>query len=145
MPHTARIALAATAAVAATGMLALPAQAAIPHTDDPTETRTEIRIDPATGRPALAHITEYPSITVRPAPSVIEPAAGTGGNYLRTAGGAIKGLMAEGDQARFIACHPLTNSLALVRQFSHGHGGWGAYEGYVRISATAAPHQIPCG
>ncbi|GGX55827.1 hypothetical protein [Streptomyces noursei] len=146
MNSTARIATAASAAVAATSLITTTAQAAIPNPDGPLRTHTETWIDPATGRPAPARITEYPSITVRPATlSVIEPASGTGGLFLRTPGGAIKGLLAHADQARFVGCHPSDANLVLVRQITHGNGGWGAYEGYVKVSATADPGQIPCG
>lgn len=145
-----RIAIAVAAAVGALGLAATSAEAAIPNPDGPTGTHTERRFDPATGRPETARITEYPDITVRPGNNTnsslpIEPASGTGGLYLRSAGGAIKGLMGEGDRARFIACHPSNPNLALVEQITSGHGGYGAYKGYVKISATTAPGSIPCG
>ncbi|MER0476938.1 hypothetical protein ABR737_00965 [Streptomyces sp. Edi2] len=148
MNRTARIAIAVAAAITGLGLATTTAQAAIPN-PGPTGTHTETRIDPATGRPAPARITEYPSITIRPggqqsASTSIAPAPGTDGLFLRAANGGIKGLMAEGDQARFLACHPTNPNLALVRQVTHGHGGWGAYVGYVKISATTEPGRIPC-
>ncbi|MFB6881223.1 hypothetical protein ACFCY8_10355 [Streptomyces noursei] len=95
--HTkARIATSAAAAITTSGLLTATAQAAIPNPDVPWGTHTEMRIDPATGRMAVAHITEYPNVTVRSAaPSVIQPAAGTGGLFLRTADGAVKGLLGQ--------------------------------------------------
>ncbi|MFF8786823.1 hypothetical protein [Streptomyces sp. NPDC015125] len=146
MNRTARIAIAAT--ITSLGMAPITAQAAIPD-PGPTGTHTETRIDPATGRSAPAEITEYPSVTIRPgrptASGPITPAVGTGGLFLRGANGSVKGLMAEGDRARFLACHPTNPNLALVVQTTHGNGGWGAYTGYVTIGATTAPSSIPCG
>ncbi|MDX3694857.1 hypothetical protein PV726_31890 [Streptomyces europaeiscabiei] len=52
--------------------------------------------------------------------------------------------MAEADQAEFLDCHPSDNSYVLVRQFTHGHGGWEASLGYVTAAATMAPGQLPC-
>ncbi|MFF9785759.1 hypothetical protein [Streptomyces nigrescens] len=140
-----RISVAMVGAIGALGLAPTSAAAAIPNPDGPTGTHTERRIDPTTGQSETARITDYPNITIRPGNNTITPAPGTGGLYLRSAGGAIKGLMGEGDQARFIACHPTDRNLALVEQVTSGHGGYGAYKGYVKISATTAPTSFPCG
>ncbi|WP_331752962.1 hypothetical protein OG440_38905 (plasmid) [Streptomyces sp. NBC_00637] len=135
-----------SATVGALGLAASAnsAQAATPA-PGPTRSYTEQRIDPATGKLETARITEYPNTTVRPAASLtIAPAPGTGGLYLRNANGSVKGLMAEADQAEFLDCHPSDNRYVLVRQFTHGHGGWGASLGYITAAATMAPGQLPC-
>ncbi|GAA3086737.1 hypothetical protein GCM10020000_86780 [Streptomyces olivoverticillatus] len=137
----ARIAAITAATVSALGLLTGTAEAATPL-PDPIGTHTEQRIDPATGQPVTARITEYPDITVRS--ESVAPAPGTGGLSLRAEDGTVVGLMAEGDHARFLACHSTDPDLIQVRQITHGHGGWGAYEGYVKASATTAPGQFPC-
>jgi hypothetical protein len=138
---------AAAATVGALGLLAStasPAQAS-PTDPQPTRSYTETRIDPATGKPETAKVTEYEDVNTVPAASVtIAPALGTGGLFLRNADGSIKGLMGEGDQAQFLGCHPSNPRYVLVRQITHGHGGWGAYQGYVTAAATMAPSQLPC-
>ncbi|MFM9452350.1 hypothetical protein [Streptomyces europaeiscabiei] len=136
----------ASAAVGALGLVAsaTPAQAAIPD-PEPTRSYTEQRIDPVTGKLETARITEYPDTSVRPAASLtIAPAPGTGGLYLGNANGSVEGLMAEADQAEFLDCHPSDNHYVLVRQFTHGHGGWGTSLGFVTAAATMAPGQLPC-
>ncbi|MFF6829199.1 hypothetical protein [Streptomyces longwoodensis] len=138
---------AAAATVGAIGMLASTAVPAQASSTDPQPTRsyTEQRRDPVTGKLETAKVTEYEDVAVTPAASVtVAPAPGTGGLYLRNADGSIKGLMGEGDQAQFLDCHPSNNRYVLVRQITHGHGGWGAYEGYVTAAATMAPSQLPC-
>ncbi|MFK0296310.1 hypothetical protein ACIQU6_38365 [Streptomyces sp. NPDC090442] len=144
MNRTSRIATAVAATTGAFGLLTGTAQAAVPPPEGPTATYTEQRYNPFTGRTEMARVTEYPDVIVRPAGTVV-PAAGTGGLYLRIASGTITGLMAEGDQARFLGCHPTNPGLIRVRQITHGHGGWGAYEGYVKARATTTPEQFPCG
>ncbi|MCZ1012100.1 hypothetical protein [Streptomyces lydicus] len=148
MNSTTRMAMAVTAAVGALALAATSAEAAIPN-PDPTGTHTGRRINPTTGQSETARVTDYPDITIRPnntnSSLTLAPAPGTGGLYLRSAGGAIKGLMGEGDRARFIACHPSNPNLALVEQITSGHGGFGAYKGYVKVSATSAPRSLPCG
>ncbi|MFD4525523.1 hypothetical protein ACFWP7_16680 [Streptomyces sp. NPDC058470] len=74
----------------------------------------------------------------------LEPALGTGGLFIRNAGGSVKGLMGEGDRARIIACHPSDPSLVKVQQITSGHNGWGAYIGYVKIAASSAPSRSAC-
>lgn len=79
----------------------------------------------------------------------IHPKPGTGGLYFRDAGGHIKGLMGEKDEASVFGCHPNDPTLAWVVQTSRGdgHGGWGTYEGFVRFAyaTTEANVPIPCG
>ncbi|MFD5079591.1 hypothetical protein [Streptomyces sp. NPDC058371] len=85
---------------------------------------------------------EGPTIDIHPKP-------GTGGLYFRDAGGHIKGLMGEKDEASVFGCHPNDPTLAWVVQTSHddGHGGWGTYEGFVRFAYanTEGNVPIPCG
>jgi hypothetical protein len=103
--------------------------------------------NPITGKREKTKVTEYPGTDSRPStPSgTTAPAPGTGGLFLRDAGGSIKGLMGEGDRARIIACHPSNANLVKVEQTTSGHSGWGAYIGYVKIAATADPSRIACG
>ncbi|MEU5425822.1 hypothetical protein AB0H73_09465 [Streptomyces olivoreticuli] len=142
MNHTpTRIAAITAATVGALGLLTATAEAATPL-PDPIRTHTEQRIDPATGQMATARITEYPDTTVRS--ESVAPAPGTGGLVLRAEDGTVVGLMAEGDHARFLGCDPTDPGFIQVRQITHGHGGWGAYEGYVKASVTTTPGQFPC-
>ncbi|MFE6165456.1 hypothetical protein ACFQ7F_41875, partial [Streptomyces sp. NPDC056486] len=121
--------------------------------DKPTRSYAEERTNPVTGKKETATVTEYPDTVKRPSSQGITglpsgmtaPAPGTGGLYLRDAGGAVKGLMTERDRARIIACHPSDRGLVRVQQTTSGSGGWGAYIGYVKIAATVAPHRIACG
>lgn len=102
-------------------------------------------VAPATGKLETTRIAESPDITIRPAANLtIAPAPGTNGLYLHAPDGSVKGLMAEGDQAEFLDCRPSDNRYVLVRQTTHGHEGWDAYQGYVTAAATMAPGQLPC-
>lgn len=162
---TKRATLAAAAATGMLGLLSATAQAVTPDPGKPIRTYTEKRFNPVTGKTETAKITEYPDVIKRggrsttgsdPNPDVqdnqapsladtLEPARGTGGLYLRDAGGVVKGLMGEGDRARVIACHPTNPNLVKVEQITSGHGGWGPYVGYVNRAATAQPSRITCG
>lgn len=93
--------------------------------------------NPITGEPGR--------VTVTVAPGTTTPAPGTSGLFLRDAGGAVMGFMGEGDRARVLTCHPGNPNLVKVQQITGGHGGWGAYIGYVKIAATADPSSIGCG
>ncbi|MEW1760440.1 hypothetical protein AB0393_28505 [Streptomyces cyaneofuscatus] len=160
-----RASVAAVAAVGMLGLLSTTAQANGVDPDKPVRTYTEERVNPVTGETETATITEYPDVIKRgispsrdAAPEsqpggvnrsagpagTLQPAAGTGGLYLRDAGSAIKGLMGEGDRARIIACHPSDPNLVEAEQITSGHKGWGVYRGYVKISATAQPGLIAC-
>ncbi|MEU1076192.1 MULTISPECIES: hypothetical protein [unclassified Streptomyces] len=169
-----RAGVAAVSAVGMLGLLSTTAQADGVDPDKPVRTYTEERIDPVTGETETATITEYPDVIKRgtgPSPDarsrtsstgavredrpggvnrsaapagILQPAAGTGGLFLRDAGGAVKGLMGEGDRARIIACHPSDPNLVEAEQITSGHKGWGVYRGYVKISATAQPGRIAC-
>ncbi|MBZ3908359.1 MULTISPECIES: hypothetical protein [Streptomyces] len=170
-----RASAAAAAAVGMLGLLSTTARADTIDPDKPTRTYTEERTNPVTGEKETATVTEYPDVvkhgdgggsdrtdrsyasgtnpitgepgrvTVTVTPGTTMPAPGTGGLFLRDAGGAIKGLMGEGDRARVLTCHPGNPNLVKVQQLTGGHGGWGAYIGYVKIAATADPSSIGCG
>lgn len=79
----------------------------------------------------------------------IHPKPGTGGLYFRDAGGHIKGLMGEKDEASVLGCHPNDPTLAWVVQTTRGdgHGGWGTYQGFVRFAYADTEDNvpIPCG
>ncbi|MFI9772171.1 hypothetical protein ACIHJG_35715 [Streptomyces sp. NPDC052415] len=80
----------------------------------------------------------------------IHPKPGTGGLYFRDAGGHIKGLMGEKDEASVLGCHPNDPTLAWAVQTSRndGNGGWGAYQGFVRFEYATTEGvnvAIPCG
>jgi len=79
----------------------------------------------------------------------IHPKPGTGGLFFRDAGGHIKGLMGEKDEASVFGCHPNDPTLAWAVQTSRndGHGGWGTYEGFVRFAYATTEDNvpIPCG
>jgi hypothetical protein len=77
----------------------------------------------------------------------IHPKPGTGGLYFRDAGGDIKGLMGEKDEASVLGCHPNDPTLAWVVQTSRGDGGWGTYEGFVRFAYATTEDNVPiaCG
>ncbi|MFJ6752483.1 hypothetical protein ACIQNI_30495 [Streptomyces sp. NPDC091266] len=169
-----RASVAAVAAVGMLGLLSTTARADGVDPDKPVRTYTEERVNPVTGETETATITEYPDVIKRgdgPSPDArsrassndavsegrpggvdrsaapagtLQPAAGTGGLYLRDVAGAIKGLMGEGDRARIIACHPSNPNLVEAEQITSGHKGWGVYRGYVKISATAEPGRIAC-
>ncbi len=166
-----RASAAAAATVGMLGLLSTTARADTVDRDRPTRTYTEERTNPLTGERETATVTEYPDVvrhgdgggsgstdrsyTSGTNPSTREPgrvtvtpgtapAPGTGGLYLCDAGGAIKGLMGEGDRARVLTCHPGNPNLVKVQQITGGHGGWGAYLGYVKIAATADPSSIGC-
>lgn len=114
----------ATGTAAALGLMALPFAA--PASADPT-------------------YVGYEGYTVG-----LRPKPGTGGLYFRDAGGHIKGLMGEKDEASVLGCHPNNPTLAWVVQTSRndGNGGWGAYQGFVRFEfATTAGDNVPvpCG
>lgn len=170
-----RASAAAAAAVGMLGLLSTTARADTTDPDTPTRTYTEERTNPLTGEKETATVTEYPDVvkqgngvgsdttnrsyttdtnpitgepgrsTVTVTPGITMPAPGTGGLFLRDAGGAIKGLMGEGDRARVLTCHPGDPNLVKVQQITGGHGGSGAYVGYVKIAATADPSSIGCG
>ncbi|MGW3389540.1 hypothetical protein [Streptomyces cinereoruber] len=79
----------------------------------------------------------------------LRPKPGTGGLYFRDAGGHIKGLMGEKDEASVLGCHPNDPTLAWVVQTTRGtgRGGWGAYQGFVRFAYASTEDNvpIPCG
>lgn len=113
----------ATGTAAALGLMALPFAA--PASADPT-------------------YVGYEGFTVD-----LHPKPGTGGLYFRDAGGHIKGLMGEKDEASVLGCHPNDPTLAWVVQTTRGdgHGGWGTYQGFVRYAYANTEDNvpIPCG
>jgi hypothetical protein len=75
----------------------------------------------------------------------IHPNPGTGGLYFRDAGGHIKGLMGEKDEASVLGCHPNDPTLAWAVQTTRGknNDGWGTYEGFVLFEHARTEGNVP--
>ncbi|MER5372657.1 hypothetical protein [Streptomyces sp. NPDC002553] len=124
-----------------------------------TQRRTRRRVAVATGTAATLGLmaatlaspaSADPTYLGYEGPTVdIHPNPGTGGLYFRDAGGHIKGLMSEKDEASVFGCHPNDPTLAWVVQTTRGENndGWGAYEGFVRYEHawTEGNLPVPCG